>query len=364
MEGNSSTIQTPKGGEESKLEDEKEFQLTKDKDIFEVKIGKEIEKKNIIIKASKISKIVDVFYENKFSFDELIKLDKTFRAYDELEEIFIVLITFFNDKKIIINEVKNDEMTLDLKLMLMTGKEKIVNIKLFKKEMKKESIIKELCKKINILEEENKNLKEELNELKKWKNENEEFIKYIKDKLEFKKKINSKIITKIDEFNFIEKIFKNNDNNLTNKKFNLRLLYRATRNGDSGSSFHNICDNIKDTITLVKTKTGLIFGGYTNETWNGNGIYKKDDKAFCFSINLKKRYNNKKTDRSIYCTNANGPCFGDALFWIYGNCLSSGGFMNDGLNNRYDNQNKENEINEGKGEFGVEEVEVFKIELE
>ena len=188
MEGNSSTIQTPKGGEESKLEDEKEFQLTKDKDIFEVKIGKEIEKKNIIIKASKISKIVDVFYENKFSFDELIKLDKTFRAYDELEEIFIVLITFFNDKKIIINEVKNDEMTLDLKLMLMTGKEKIVNIKLFKKEMKKESIIKELCKKINILEEENKNLKEELNELKKWKIENEEAIKYIKDKLELKKK--------------------------------------------------------------------------------------------------------------------------------------------------------------------------------
>ena len=182
MEDNSSTIQTPKGGEESKLEDEKEFQLAKDKDIFEVKIGKEIEKKNIIIKASKISKIVDVFYENKFSFDELIKLDKTFKVYDELEEIFIVLITFFNDKKIIINEVKNDEMTLGLKLMLMTGKEKIVNIKLFKKEMKKESIIKELCKKINILEEENKNLKEELNELKKWKNENEEALKYIKYK--------------------------------------------------------------------------------------------------------------------------------------------------------------------------------------
>ena len=151
---------------------------------------------------------------------------------------------------------------------------------------------------------------------------------------------------------------------MINKKFNLNLLYRATRNGDSDSSFHKICDNIKDTITLVKTKTGLIFGGYTNETWNGNGTYKKDDKAFCFSINLKKRYNNKKTDKSIYCYNSYGPCFGDALFFIYDNCLSKGGFMNDGLNNRYDNQNKENEINEGKGEFGVEEVEVFKIELE
>ena len=56
----------------------------------------------------------------------------------------------------------------------MTGKEKIIDLKLNKKELEKDSVIKELCKKINILEEENKNLK---NETKSLKDE----IKVIKD---------------------------------------------------------------------------------------------------------------------------------------------------------------------------------------
>ena len=38
--------------------------------------------------------------------------------------------------------------------------------------------------------------------------------------------------------------------------------------------------------------------------------------------------------------------------------------MNDGLNKNYDNQKIENEINNGNGEFGVVEVEVYEVILE
>jgi len=38
--------------------------------------------------------------------------------------------------------------------------------------------------------------------------------------------------------------------------------------------------------------------------------------------------------------------------------------MNDGLNNRYDNQDKINEINRGNQYFGIKEVEVFKVLFE
>ena len=58
------------------------------------------------------------------------------------------------------------------------------------------------------------------------------------------------------------------------------------------------------------------------------------------------------------------PVFGDYFFAVYNNCLSKGGMMNDGLNNRYDNQLKENEINNGEQYFGITEVEVFEIILE
>ena len=148
-----------------------------------------------------------------------------------------------------------------------------------------------------------------------------------------------------------------------NKIFKPKLLYRATRDGDSSSSFHNKCDNIRGTLTLVKTKIGLKFGGYT-EQFQNSSEYQKDDRAFCFSIDLKKRYNNKKTNCSIYCNKEYLSCFGNAIFWLYNNCFSRGGFMNDGLNIRYDNQKIENEINNGNGKFGVVEVEVYEVILE
>jgi len=366
---------TPKEEKDMKLIEEKEFQLNFNEDIFILKIGENMSKKNIIMKISNTTKLEDIFYEHYFDFDELVKLDRTFRSYDELEEIFSSLITCLNEKKIIIKEVKNDEIILGLKIIMpMTGKEKIIDLKLNKKELEKDSVIKELCKKINILEEENKNLKnetkslkdeikvikDELNAIKKWKEDNE---REKENKNKWKQVIDSNILTKFEDYQFIEKIYRINDENFINKKLKMKLLYRLSRDGDSSSTFHQKCDNIKDTVTLVKTKNDLIFGGYTNETWNGSD-YKKDDKAFCFSIDLKKKYNNKKTDKSIYCKNGYGPCFGNAIFWIYDNCLSKGGFMNDGLNETYDNQIKENEINFGNGKFNVTDVEVYEAKFE
>ena len=81
------------------LQEAKDFTINFNKDTFQVKIGKDTEKKYIIIKISKTSELVDVFYENKFNFDELVNLDKKFRAYDELEEIYSVFL-FLRKKRL------------------------------------------------------------------------------------------------------------------------------------------------------------------------------------------------------------------------------------------------------------------------
>ena len=374
---------TAKEGKELELKNSKEYKLNFDKDIFQVNLAKNESENKIIIHSMKISGIVDIFYESEFTFDDLLKLDKTFRACDELDEIFEILVTFFNEEKVLIKEVKDDLILLNLKISSLTGKEKIVEIKLIKKEMNQDSIIKELCKKINKLEEENKTLKDEvnnmkqelkelnnikndLNDLKNWKNEKEEELKQlIKEKKNkaILQNIDSKILTKAEEFEFIEKAYKNNDELLKNKIFKPKLLYRASKDGDSASTFHNKCDNIKGTLTLVKTKKGFIFGGFTNETWN-ESKYKKDDNAICFSIDLKKIYKSKKTNYGIFCNSGCGPVFGNYFFYIYNNCFSKGGLMNDGLNVNYDGQQKENEINNGEQYFGVIEVEIFDVVLE
>ena len=170
---------------------------------------------------------------------------------------------------------------------------------------------------------------------------------------------NSKILTKSEQLEFIEELF-HEDSNFSKKKLETKLLYRATRDGDISRIFHRICDNIKDTITLVKTKKWYIFGGYASESWDGNA-YKKDDKAFCFSIDLKKKYNSKKTSNSIYCSLGIGPCFGDAFFWVNNRCFSEGGVITEKLNTCYDNQKEEKEINNGQQKFEIEEVEVFQV---
>ena len=357
---------TPKEVKESVMKDSKDYKINSEKDLFEVKIGKNESNNKIIFRALKLNELIENFYEQGFSFDELVKLDRTFRAYDELEEIFQIILKFFEEKKVLIKEAKVDSIILGLKLTSIIGKEKIVDIKLFKKEMEQDSLIKELCKKINQLEQENKIFRSELDELKKWKKEKEnEFQKLLQEKKNKAalENIDSKILTKAEELKFIEDAYKNNDKLLEDKIFKPKLLYRATKDGDSSAVFHSKCDNVKYTLTLVKTNNGLIFGGYTTQTWDGNG-YKKDDKAFCFSIDLHKIYRNRKNNNAINANSGQSATFGDYFFCVYDKCLSKGGMMNDGLNNNYDNQQKENEINNGEKYFGISEVEVFKVILE
>ena len=359
---------------EPKFEKLTEYNLLKDKDTYQVQTGKN--ENQIIIKVSKVNELSDIFYQNIFTLEQFSKLDKSFRVYDEIKELYANLESFFKNGKVIINEIKNDSITLGIKIMSLTGEEKIVEILLNKKEAGQDSIVKQLCKKVNLLEIENKNLKEEiniikneLNVIKNWKNENEEnFKKLLKLKEEeiALKDIDSKILTKLEDLKFIEEGYKKNDqlNILNNKKFKPKLLYRATRDGDSTSVFHKKCNNINGTLMIVKTDKGFIFGGCTNEIWNEDKSYRKDDSAICFSLDLKKIYKSKKTNYSIHCNSTSNYGFGNYFFTIYDNCLSKGGMMNDGLNQCYDNQKIANEINIGESNYGIVEVEVFKIILE
>ena len=54
---------------------------------------------------------------------------------------------------------------------------------------------------------------------------------------------------------------------------NMKLLYRASEHGYSAKSFHNYCDNQGPTLIVIKSSEGWIFGGYTTQSWSGDGIY-------------------------------------------------------------------------------------------
>jgi hypothetical protein len=95
------------------------------------------------------------------------------------------------------------------------------------------------------------------------------------------------------------------------------LIYRASQDGFEGSNFHAKCDNKPNTFIIIKSENGNVFGGYTEQSWSGDVVYKADPKSFIFSLinldnkPLKIKWSRKK---GIYCYNKIGPVFGGGPF--------------------------------------------------
>ena len=63
-----------------------------------------------------------------------------------------------------------------------------------------------------------------------------------------------------------------------------QILYLASRDGWSGSEFHQRCDGRGATVSIVFCKTGHIFGGFASRPWSCSGLEHSDPNAFVFSL--------------------------------------------------------------------------------
>jgi hypothetical protein len=86
--------------------------------------------------------------------------------------------------------------------------------------------------------------------------------------------------------------------------FEVKLLYRATRDGFQASNFRSKCRGISNTLTIVKTTSNSVFGGYTSALW-ANDDYNYDENAFIFTLrrlgNLnRQRFNVSDPEHAIY----------------------------------------------------------------
>ncbi len=245
-------------------------------------------------------------YENSFLLEE-IKENKFFSIYENLNEIYIDLLEYLSLK---IPKIKKDNNIIKIIIELPSKKVKEIIFTLF------------------------------------LKNDNLNIINNLESEI-IRENISENILLK----NWID----------SEKKINSHLLYRMTKDGDSFKIFHKLCDNIKPNLILIKSKKGKKFGGFTFENWEScnEGIWKKDNKCFLFSLDKKKRFFQKDINNNdnIYCLNIFGPCFSYDLAFKCGNmkkCTSWGNMTY--LNNKDLAENDNNN-------FDVEEVEVFKIEI-
>ena len=143
-------------------------------------------------------------------------------------------------------------------------------------------------------------------------------------------------------------------------KIIFNLLYKASEDKDKSIIFHKKCDQAQTTLTLIETKKGYKFGGYTKRTWRGISVEKVDNEAFIFSIEKNLIYNSIKGKNAIGCFNDYGPFFSGG-FKIKDNAFSKGGCtFKKGNNYEFEN---DYELTNGEEIFNIKEIEVYEIKV-
>ncbi len=89
-----------------------------------------------------------------------------------------------------------------------------------------------------------------------------------------------------------------------------KLLFRATRDGNTIQKFHELCDNKGPLLVLFVTNKDILCGGFTSISYKNSGGWTDDPKCFIFSLKTMKIYKRKDNKDIVYFNNSHGPCFG------------------------------------------------------
>jgi len=219
---------------------------------------------------------------------------------------FIEYLKTLSEKKKISLTIKQNIIFINLDCEFLF-KKSLIEIELFPEDKNFDSLVKELYKEVSL---ENLLLKNKVEELEK---QMKEFQKLIEPNISISKlKLNNKsVIMKENEFEMIHLAIKSRINKEIKE---LKKLYQATIDGDGAINFHSRCDNIPNTLVLIKSAGNRRFGGFTSAQWSSpsNGEYKDDQNAFLFSLDKQKIYSYKKNGKAISNYKDYGPCFGCA----------------------------------------------------
>ena len=93
------------------------------------------------------------------------------------------------------------------------------------------------------------------------------------------------------------------------------VLYDAKVHGYSNATFHQKCDNIDGTVTLVTLRNGAKFGGYNPSRWTSENVWKNIPNTFLFSLTDGKgsgpqKWQCEDQGSAIRCYPGYGPSFG------------------------------------------------------
>ena len=330
--------------------------------LYSVEIKKNQSKIDILVKDA--ASIPCLTYSISLSLEELQKYNKYYIQFENIDEVFKDFTDINNINKLTSIELDKDLLKFRLTLPNIPNSisNKCLELMIKKEEMTDNDILFSLCEKmkeIDVLKRKNDYLFYVLGKTEK------DFENY-----ERAKELNSKITGNIQNSEVIkydnlivvqEGILKK----LNKKIKEMKLLYRASKDGDNLKTFHSKCDGISNTVTFVKAKNGRKFGGFTEKGWNSNGKWYIDNNTFLFSLDMNECYYYKggKGGNCMYGDSSYGPYWGCGIdLYLYSNCLSNNNSCSKQSNN-FEYNGKVNCLSGGK-KFQPEDYETYELILE
>ena len=309
-------------------------------------------------------------FNASFTFDELVKLNRYFRQFDSVLEIYNFIVNLEKIEELISIKAENKFINLKISIpSLVKNKENIdIIFVLPAVQIKESELIVKLCqevekintleKKINYIfmcigktEEDFKGYEKFISTYPNLKNVYETTQKHLLNVYE------SKIVTPEDFFTVQIGIKEKLNKNIKEVK----LLYRASRDGDA-NQFHSKCDGIENTVTFVKSKNGRKFGGFANKAFNSSNKWISDPNCFVFSLFHKECYYYNNNGNMIYGSINYGPLWGGGNdLYMASGCLNN--TTSSTKQNSFDYKGKSNALS-GSSNFQAEDYETYQLILE
>ena len=387
---------TPKPNfKEMKMIDINNFDIYLNEVKYEFQFGKSENNGYIIFKVINKDNYFNSLYFLELNVNEFKNINSIFFLYNNIDEIFNFLLDIIKNNNYT-SKTEDKKFIFAFHIPMPGGKIIDIIFELNEIKLREEDLAKEINSIIKNIIKENEIMKKEISTIKnELKNKNNE--------LENLKSIN---IFLIDENNQIKKRLKNiedyiypkkNDSffNITNKKFfdfdksniirnvqeknkliewisekgkinNIKIIYNSKKDGDSAKDFHNKCAYKGPTISLIKSKKGKIFGGFTKCEWINERKIIYDNNAFLFSLDQLQKYEILKPEYALCCDPES------EFYLIYGNNWDGCGIYLYSGGNKLVCKATENHKSRvydvssyyclsGENHFDVEEIEVYQI---
>ncbi|KAL7523290.1 hypothetical protein ACHAWF_000457, partial [Thalassiosira exigua] len=153
----------------------------------------------------------------------------------------------------------------------------------------------------------------------------------------------------------------------------LTLLYRSSRDGQSDTTFHSMCNNKARTLTIIETNEDIVLGGYSNTAWRSVGVvggglfdsnivaqYRSSNNAFLFGLSgsdilspCKMKLITANDENAVFDRCDYGPTFG-----VRPDMKVQGPMVSTRIGSTYV-RSPYNRLNSGR--FNIKEMEVFEV---